>query len=455
MRVCSVLIALSFGVPGPVLAAEQILVLPPFSMAPSNINSFNTPVAYWNGNIYTANVEPGSGMGVPGVNLKTVVRKCALGSATTCTWERKVVDAATLDDIYHTQPSIAVDRAGFVHVAYNMHHMPWQYSVSRRAGDISAFDFLGESLSAAQKSIVKLVNKTPFPSIGNAAIPGNQITYPAFYHDRNLDLYVTYRFAIRPKLAFADRAYAGGIAAYDIDTKKWHSIGGEITVTSNQADLPKDLATTEVKAFAFADGWQALPIRLTFDENNGMHAVWAWRKHEGNSAYTKASYAYSPDKGKTFRKADGSFYELPIAINATDAPFTAFGFPKTSLTADADLSVATDLGGQPYFVAVPKGRGSQLTFFRKTKGRWENPENMPLNARRLEIDDDGRQWVFSTGLKVMRRDSGQDIWTKIYEDRDANKYGWPKIYSLPNERLFIVHTLNSQVNKVKIYIIRY
>lgn len=188
-------------------AAEQVRVLPTFDVAPSNINSFNTPVAYWQGDVYTANVEPG--MGMPGIHLKTVVRKCALGNAASCTWESKVVDDATLDDMYHTQPSIAVDRAGYVHVAYNMHHMPWQYSVSTRPGDISTFNFMGEPITAAQKALVKLANQTPFFSIGKAAIAGNQITYPAFYYDQNRDLYVTYRFATRPKLAFADRAYAG------------------------------------------------------------------------------------------------------------------------------------------------------------------------------------------------------------------------------------------------------
>lgn len=174
-------------------AAEQVSVLPTFDVAPSNINSFNTPVAYWQGDVYTANVEPG--MGMPGIHLKTVVRKCALGNAASCTWESKVVDDATLDDMYHTQPSIAVDRAGYVHVAYNMHHMPWQYSVSTRPGDISTFNFMGEPITSAQKALVKLANQTPFFSIGKAAIAGNQITYPAFYYDQNRDLYVTYRYS--------------------------------------------------------------------------------------------------------------------------------------------------------------------------------------------------------------------------------------------------------------------
>ena len=86
--------------------------------------------------------------GLPlGINLRTVVRQGKRGADDNWTWIVKTIENRTLDSPWHTVPSIAVDHQNFVHVAYNMHNMPWQYSVSRQPGSLDAFDFRGEAFS--------------------------------------------------------------------------------------------------------------------------------------------------------------------------------------------------------------------------------------------------------------------------------------------------------------------
>lgn len=177
--------------------ALDVKETPAFPVSPSNVNSFATPLAYYQGSIYVVSVEPPLSNN-NGVNLRTVIRKGSERQGR-WQWESAVIDEATLDDMYHTQASIAIDKEGYLHVVYNMHNMPWQYVVSKKPGDITSFDFKGDKISLAEKSTVKHLNKTPFPSIGTAAIPGNQITYPAFFYDRQGEIYLTYRFATKPK----------------------------------------------------------------------------------------------------------------------------------------------------------------------------------------------------------------------------------------------------------------
>ena len=52
---------------------------------------------------------------------------------------------------YHTQASIGIDKLGHIHVAYNMHNTPWQYSISEYSENIESFIFFGQEVSMAQK----------------------------------------------------------------------------------------------------------------------------------------------------------------------------------------------------------------------------------------------------------------------------------------------------------------
>jgi hypothetical protein len=410
------------------------------------MNVFSTPVAYYDGEVYVVNVEPATGPN-NGINLRTVVRKGKQVAKNQWAWETYVLDGATLDDPYHTQPSIAVDKAGYVHVAFNMHNMPWQYAVSTRPKDISSFVFRGEEVSSKERYAVQILNKTSFPSIGRAAIPGNQITYPAFFYDRNKDLFVTYRFATRPKRLFDERGFAGGIARYDVTTKLWVAIGGNLAVSSDDADLPKGVKSASVKAFAYTDKWSVYLIRLAFDRSNHMHATWTWRENGAGRDTSNPTYAFSPDGGRKFLRSDGTMYSLPIDVKSADVMMGKEYINKF----DASTSVIADPSGKP-FAVVQHVSGRFLV--NHDGDNWSSPEIMPFGADVLLIDDDGTQWAFASEPMVLRRDKGDSAWTAVYRDRDREQFFYAKVFPVTYENMFIIYALNRDFTKVKIIMLK-
>jgi hypothetical protein len=424
---------------------------PAFSVSPSNFNSFATPLAYYQGNIYVVSVEPPVGAS-NGMNLRTVVRK-GYEDKGEWIWETTVVDDSTLDDVYHTQASIAIDKAGYVHITYNMHHMPWQYAVSNKPGDISSFDFRGDAISLAEKGIVKNLNKTPFPSIGTAAIPGNQITYPAFFYDRSGDLYITYRFATRPnRSSFSDRGYAYAIARYDVVNRQWSQLGAQVKVTINDADLPAGLQEGILKVFVFSEDWIPQLLRIFFDKTNRMHFSWTWREFYENAPFLKSSYAYSPAIGERFYQADGTQFALPM--RAVQAGLLVTNNPSTELISPlAYLTVHPN--GTPYVVTLEKGTSSVVRFYDNKAKRWSKAEPMPEGAQLMEIDDAGHHWAFAAGLTLYKRNVATEPWSKMYEDTELSRFGFFKVLYVRKQNLFLVFSQSEDGNSAKVYEIRY
>lgn len=60
-----------------------------------------------------------------------------------------------------------------------MHYLPWQYSVSAQPNAIEHFLFHGQLASQAKRD-ARYESDIHFPGPGDAAIPGNQVTYPVF-----------------------------------------------------------------------------------------------------------------------------------------------------------------------------------------------------------------------------------------------------------------------------------
>ena len=429
--------------------AIDVSETPDFSVSPSNVNSFATPIAYYQGNIYAVSVEPPVGIS-NGINLHTVVRKGYHRNGEWI-WETTIIDDATLDDLYHTQASIAVDKEGFIHVAYNMHNMPWQYAISQRPGDIASFNFRGDAVSLTQKAVVKHLNKTPFPSLGTAAIPGNQITYPAFFYDRQGELYITYRFATRPKKAFGSRGFAFALAQYDVLSKQWFPLGGSIRVTSADADLPGGLSESEVKAFLFSEGWQPQLLRLFFDKENHLHLSWTWREFYGGSPFVRPSYGYSEDLDALFTRADGITYMLPINLQDSGLLLPR----QLDIRLNSPLAHLTvDPNGVPYLVTLQKGKSSDVRYFDDRSRRWSDPEAMPEGAQVMEIDDAGQQWAFATGLKIFSRRGPGLTWQKVYEDRGPRRFGYLKVLNVRQQNEFLIYSQRVDGQSAKIYVIK-
>ena len=446
----SIVLAFALFIAGAAPAATVKQPLPPLSVSPSNVNVFSTPVAYRDHCVYTVNVEPAKG-GRPGLNLHTVVRKGCRNEKQEWSWTTHDLDSKTLDDPWHTQPSIAVDRSGYIHVAYNMHNMPWQYAVSKQPEDISAFRFRGEGLKEDQLYAVKHLNKTPFPGVGTAAIPGNQITYPGFFPDCNGDLYITYRFALRPKRSFRDRVFSAGIARYDISVKQWAAIGGEIAISRKDATWKGPQAFRRQRVFATANQWTAYYPHLTFDRDNGMHVTWMWRKGGAGADVSHPSYAYSPDGGNTFFRADGTQYMLPISVHKAGL----FVRHEAESRFIAPTDIAVDRQKSPYVVFGIIGKGNCTTHFDRLSNSWTRPEPAPSGASAIEFDGKGRLWAFSSGLTIYMKPARRSKWMRVHQDAGSGVYGYPKVVAVPEEKMFLIHCQRKDLRKVKIVSLRW
>jgi hypothetical protein len=425
------------------------VMLPATRVAPSSLNVFSTPLAWFGGAVYTVTVEEPEGK-VNGVNLRTFVWKGVRGKSGGWRWTRKLVEDRTVDDQYHTGPSIGIDQKGYIHLAYNMHNMPWQYEVSRRPADISTFEFRGMPVTLEELESLKWENRASFPRFGTAAIPGTQITYPAFFNDRTGKLYITYRFATHPRRRWADRGFAGAIATYDADTKRWEGLGGPVFVGPADADLPGGVKSREIAAFAFKEGWSVYLVHLFFDVDNHMHLSWLWRKGGAGEDCGDPSYGFSPDSGRTFLRADGTRYRLPITPEDSGGVFGGGGAQKFY----APTSVCADRLGRPVLLLNPIGLPRILTRFSGASATWSQPERSPRGASVVYADDAGMLWAFATGISVFRKNAKTGSrWERVYRD-PAGDFGYPKILAVPRKGLILVYAQSLDGSKVKITAIR-
>lgn len=415
------------------LARETILSDLPVDVEGER-NVFAQPFAYRNGMVFTVHVEPPATprTGKEDMNLRTVVRKGQRQEDGSWRWEEKLIEPRTLRDMWHTQASIALDRNGYVHVAYNMHNMPWQYAVSRRPYDIGEFEFRGQAVSDEELATVKFRNKTPFPDIGNAAIPGNQVTYPMFFTDRDGELYLTYRYSLKPARAWERRGFSGGIARYDVERRVWEQIGGPVVIGRDDAALPRDAKTATQRPFAYDDGHTVYLITLAFDRDNGMHAFWNWRPEGAGMDTIKPSYAYSRD-GRNFQRSDGSAYTLPISFKAAEP--IAGSADTRGYYAPKSVAVLDD--GTPMAIVQPLTGGREVHTYDKQRQHFVS-EPAPAAAAEIAVDRQGRQWAFATGLRVFMREQPGTTWTEVGQLGSNQCY--PRVRYYAAESRFVVHT---------------
>lgn len=406
------------------------VMLPPIAVdAAGDKNVFSTAFAYSDGQLFTVHVEPPPTTPSNGVDLQTVVRHGQRQSDGSWLWTAKLLEERTILDTWHTQASIGLDKEGYVHVAYNMHNMPWQYSVSKQPYDISTFTFRGEPVTLGEIKAVKYLNRTPFPGIGSGSIPGNQVTYPMFFNDNSSELYVSYRYATRPARNWSQRGFAGGLARYDTEQKRWHSIGGPVELA------PGDATNAPVSAYTaplvFEDTYSVYLITLAFDKHNGMHAVWTWRPGGAGEDNVIPSYAYAPDGG-FFARADGSPYVLPIRLRDADAIVTRDEAQKFY----APKSIAVLPDGTPLIIVQSVSSGRKLIAYDTARRAWSLPSPTPNGAMEVVVDRRGRIWAFATGLKVFMKENLTHPWREV---GTISGLCSPKVRYFPAESRFVVH----------------
>lgn len=406
---------------------QVVEVLPRVPVSPQARNLFSTPAGLCGDKLIVASVEEGSRFAN---RLSSVVRIGTRAENGSWQWRRVVLEERTLPDIWHTQPSVGIDSRQHVHVAYNMHNMPWQYVRSRTPCSIDDFEFRGTAMTDADLHTAFEENSSPWFDAGSAAIPGNQITYPAFFNDRNGDLYVTYRFAVRPARPWLERAFGGGIARFDADLQRWSPIGGEVPLSSRDARP----AAPDAKShpFAWEPGWTVYHPRLWFDRTNAMYVSWMWRKEQAGIETKHPSFAVRPNPQAPFRRADGSPYALPIGLSDVGV-IDAF---EPEHMFHAGTSITTDAQGAPLVVLESDDDTPRtLVTYDATRERWRVAEPTPSGAPWVICEDDGTCWAYATGPRIFRRKKQELHWQLVYEQ---DGYCDPKpLHVLGQHRRFV------------------
>lgn len=246
---------------------------------------------------------------------------------------------------------------------------------------------------------MRLQNKTHYPSRGRTLIPGNQITYPAFFKDRAGELFISYRYAMRPARSWEARSRAAGIARFDTNAWAWLPVGGVENLSNGDFIHPgaSDFTTT---VFAYDASYEPYLIILAFDANNAMHAIWTW--WDKASTLTGSSNVFP-----TYSKIDDTTLSTTVASTASGripgwSSTTAFNTPK---------SIAIAANGDVLAILEPQGVNRKLIRRDRLTGTWSSPVDTPYSGTKIMVDRNGNEWVFASGLNLFKRIPG-GAWSK-------------------------------------------
>ncbi len=188
-------------------------------------------------------------------------------------WPTIVLDPTTKLDGWHDGPTVICDGEDYVHCWVGVHNTDWKYYRSvqpvRTVEDFNA----------------------GFADV-SAELPPGEITYPRAWTDAQGDVYFTWR----------DRGANNGGRAwfgfYDASAQTWRT-----------TLLFDDQTVVSGAPFPFTTG--KLPLAIGPDGRIHTVALWSNQSLGCDTAWDP-TYAYSDDQGITWRRSDGSAYDLPI-----------------------------------------------------------------------------------------------------------------------------------------------
>lgn len=244
-----------------------------------------------------------------------------LGKRKTGTSEWQLTETAFTGNVRdaHNTISIMVDGKGYLHLAWDHHNNPLNYSISKKP----------LSLEMGGKRIMTGKNE-------------KSVSYPEFYKMQDGDLVFLYR----------DGGSGRGnlvVNRYSPESKQW-------------IQLSNNLIDGEGKRNAY---WQAC-----VDNKNNIHVSWVWRESPDVASNHDLCYARSTDGGITWENSAGKKYQLPI--NATTAEY-ACRIPQQRELIN-QTSMSADKDGNPiiasYWKANEKDVPQYHIVYKKNK-RWQ------------------------------------------------------------------------------------
>ncbi len=167
----------------------------------------------------------------------------------------------------HNKILLFMDRAGYLHITGNMHCAPLRYYRTENPGDIQTF-----------KGIHTWTGRYE-----------DRVTYPNLLKLRDGSCHIMYR----------DGGSGDGrrlLVHYDEETQTWTGTGRAF-ISGRERDPTCN----------------AYPFGGIREDNSGvLHIAWCWRETPDVVTNFDVCYAKSDDKGHTWKRWDGSTYDLPI-----------------------------------------------------------------------------------------------------------------------------------------------
>jgi hypothetical protein len=292
----------------------------------------------------------------------------------------------------HNCISIMTDGNGYLHVAWNHHNSPLNYTKSK-----SPF-----SLDLEEKQAMN-------------GILENKVTYPQFYKTASGNLLFMYREGQSGKGNLV-------LKSYDIQTQKW-------------TQLHDNLIDGEGERNAY---WQAC-----IDRNDNIHLSWVWRETPDVATNHDMCYARSEDGGKTWTNSKGVKYELPIT--AKNAEY-ASRIPQNSELIN-QTSMTTDREGRPYIATYYRKPGSQVPQYHiiywDTNKQWKD---ISLDFRKTPFSLSGqgtKKIPISRPQIICREEADEKQFLLIYRDEErANKIAMAVCNDL-SENQWVIRDLTS------------
>lgn len=216
----------------------------------------------------------------------------------------------------HNVISLMVDGKGYLHVSFDHHGHPLHYCRSIAPGSLT----LGE------------MEPMISPSLDELIADERDVTYPEFYRLKGGDLLFAYRSGASGR---------GNLVMnrYDVKTGRWSRIQDILIDGENQRNAY----------------WQ-----LFVDKKGTIHVSWVWRETWMVETNHDLCYACSKDNGRTWQRADGTDYSLPIRIGNAEV---ACAIPQESELIN-QTSMSTDSKGHPYIATYWRDRNDSVPQYR-------------------------------------------------------------------------------------------
>ncbi|WP_152362079.1 BNR repeat-containing protein [Microlunatus speluncae] len=293
------------------------------------------------------------------------------------TWIRQGLDSVVGWDS-HNYVTLAIDRAGQLHVSGNMHVVPLVYFRSTRPGDVA--------------SLVRM------PIMVDAGTE-QRVTYPRFFTNPDGDLIFRYR----------DGSSGDGVDLYNL----YDSAAG-----TWRRLLDQPLHDGEGLRNAYVEG-------PTLGPDGFYHVAWVWRDSGDAATNQHLSYARSRDL-RAWERSDGTPLTLPITFATGEVidpvPMNGGiinGNTKIGFDADGRIMITYHKydadGNTQVYVARREHRDWVIRKVSRWTGRWAIGGGgtlrfevtvtgaVPLPDRNLRVDftcqGHARTWVLSPGLR--------------------------------------------------------